>query len=139
MCSPEEIGNDEIICRRVSANSGWYDPVRGEVKPEAFKPRVGDEGVSVDRLASDVHPNFRSTKESAAGQAGKEYYAVCLSVASLREHGIEVVSQPLGENPGHAEIVDLTYENRKSDSSLEIMTFLAHEAVLRVEGPFLSN
>lgn len=139
MCLPEEIGNDEIICRRVSANSGWYDPERREVKPEAFKPRVGDVGVSVDRLASDAHPDFRSTRESAAGQAGKQYYAVCLSVAFLRDHGIEVVPRPLGDNPGHAEIADLTYEDRKTDRSLEIMTFLAHDAVLRVEGPFLSN
>jgi hypothetical protein len=136
MCLPDQIGDDEIVYRKISVNSTWYDPVRREVKPEAFKPRPGDEGLSVDRAKSDLHQAFRSVEEAAVGQAGKRYYVASLRVGDLREHGIEVVPKSLAENPGHAEIINLTYENRKTDASAECMTLLAHKLVRDVEGPF---
>jgi hypothetical protein len=138
MCVPEEISDDEIIYRKIPASCGWYDPIRVEVKPEAFKPREGDDGLSVDRAKSEACPLFRSIEEAAVGRSGKEYYVACLRVGVLRERGIQVVPRPIQGNPGHAEIPNLTYENRKSDKSIETMTFLAHGAILRVEGPFLS-
>ena len=137
MCRPDDIGDDEIIFRRIPENSCWFDPSINEVKPEAFKPRVSDvSGISVDRAKSAAFPEFRSAQQAAVGQVGKKYFVAALKVGDLRRAGLDIVPKPEVHNPGHAEIANLTYENRKSDASQEFMILLAHQLVLHVEGPF---
>jgi hypothetical protein len=45
-------------------------------------------------------------------------------------------SEPILDDPSHAEITSLTYENRKSKQAIEWRTLLTDQLCLRVEGPF---
>ena len=130
----EPLADDEYIYRKIPVKPGWYDPsVDPNPSPEAFRPREGDTtGLSVDRA------EYRTIDQSAQGPSTQGYYVAVLRVGDLRANGIEVVPRPEGQNPGHAEIPGLTYENRKTDQALEWRTRLAHELTLRVEGPFAS-
>ncbi len=133
-----EIGDDELLYRKISVKSEWYDPARQEVKPDAFKLRDSDrDGISIDRARSEQHSDFRSIEEAAQGQSVKGYYVAVLRVNVLRKYGFTVTSAPLQSNPGHALIKDLNYGNRLDPSSQEKLALLAHKLVDRVEGPFL--
>ncbi len=63
----------------------------------------------------------------AKNDRGKAYYIVQMTVSELRRHGVEVEPRPKPGDPSHAEITSLTYDNRKSDRSKEIMVALANE------------
>jgi hypothetical protein len=87
-------------------------------------------GISVDRA------KYQSLEEAAKGHPGKTYFVALLRAGDLRKQGIQVVSRPEAQEPGHAELPGLNYENRKSDQVLVWKKLLAHELVIRVEGPF---
>ena len=130
----EPLSDDEYIYRKIPVKPGWHNPsISASPSPQAFNPRKEDTtGLSVDRA------KYRTIRESAQGPSTQGYYVAVLRVGDLRANGIEVVPRPEGQNPGHAEIPGLTYENRKTDQALEWRTRLAHELTLRVEGPFSS-
>jgi hypothetical protein len=50
-----------------------------------------------------------------------------------------VVPKPLDNNPGHAEIIGLNYQNKDTDQIKDWKVLLAGELTLRVEGPFSSS
>lgn len=130
------IYDEEFLYRRVP-NCGWYDPDRMELKPDAFRPRHVDlEGLSIERAVSLSHPEFRTVEQAAIGPAKKGYYVAILKVGDLRLHGFTVVPDPLDGNPGHALLIDLIYSKPRDPRVLEKMVLLAHELVVRVEGPF---
>lgn len=137
MASPNVIGDHEIIYRRIPVSQGWYDPDKCEVKPEAFKPLVQDTtGLSVSRVKSSDNPDFLEVEEIAHGKSPQGYYVASLLVSELRANGIDVVAKPTPDNPGHAEIPTLVYENRKSETSQSNMVLMAHRLVKNVLGPF---
>lgn len=134
------IGDDEFLYRKVPVSQGWYDPAQGELKPKALNPRPDDtEGISLDRALSPSHPEFRSIEQAAKGQSSSGYYVAIFNVGDLRSHGFTVKADPLEDSPGHALLKNLTYENRKDPQSREKMAQLAHQLVIRVEGPFNSE
>jgi len=131
------IGDDEFLYRKVPVSQEWYNPVKKELKPKALNPRpIDTEGISLDRAKSRSHPEFRSIEQAAKGPSAKGYYVVIFRVGDLRSQGFTVEADPLKENPGHTLLKDLTYENRKDPQSREKMLQLAHQLVVRVEGPF---
>lgn len=137
-----EIAGDELLYRKVPVNPNWYNPSLDELAPDAFHPRSEDDlGISLDRARSAKHPEFRSIEESAKGPSSKGYYVAVLRVGDLRRQGFSIVPDPSCErgNPGHVLITDLTYDNRKEPESENKKVLLAHELVLRVEGPFHSE
>ena len=132
-----EIDDDELLYRKVSVNSGWYDPKKKELKPDALKPKSADvAGISFDRAQSDAHPDFRTAKEAAVGPSTGGYFIAVFRVGDLSSCGLSITADPIEDNPGHALLTQLTYQNRKDDSSREVMVRLAHELVVRIEGPF---
>jgi len=134
------IDDEEFLYRKVSVNSGWYDPGRSELKPDAFKPRrVDTKGLSFDRAASPSHPGFRSLEQAALGQSPGGYYIAVFSVGGLRSSGFTVVADSLDENPGHALLTDLIYAKPRDSRTDDNMVQLAHQLVERVEGPFVSE
>jgi len=131
------IGDDEFLYRKVPVSEGWYDSDQKELKPKALNPRPDDtRGISLDRAQSSSHPEFRSVEQAAKGRSPAGYYVAIFNVGDLRSHGFTVKADPLEENPGHALLENLTYENRKGSQSREKMVQLAHQLVVRVEGPF---
>ena len=128
----EPIGDDEFLYRRIPVSLHLYDPtVEPHLLPDAFRPNANDAtGLSVHRA------KYKSLEEAARGRKGHQYYVAILRTGDLRAKGIEVVPRPLEGDPGHAELPGLTYQNRKSDRSLEWKVLLSQVLCLRVEGPF---
>lgn len=124
----EPVGDDELLYRRVPVSTGWYK--EGQLSPEAFDPREGElTGISVYR------DKYKSVQDAAKGKGTRGYYVAILRAGVLRGHGIEVVPRPKPDDPGHAELPELTCHNRRSPETLERKSLLA-DLCLRVEGPF---
>ena len=134
MCDGSEpITDDEILYRRIPGNPDYFDQAVCRCpSPRAFSPTPRDStGVSLYRA------KYKSPREVARNPRGKLYYVAAVSAGDLRKQGIEVVPRPNPEEgPGHAEISNLTYANRKTQESREHCTRLALVLTLRVEGPF---
>ena len=126
----EPITDDEIVYRRVSVKSGWYTPEKSPpLSPMAFNPRKDDtRGLSLVRA--------KSAEDAAMSPRGQPCYVVALKAGDLRAHGIEIVPRPLPDNPGHAEIPVLTYDNRRTDVAKGLKLLLATKLCDDVLGPF---
>jgi len=132
----EPISDDEIVYRRVSEKSGWYDSASDlPVAWEAFRPNRNDlRGLSVWRA------RYRTTEEVAetGAKPGRRYFILCLRVRPLREAGVVVEPSPEDGGPGHASFVNMnasTYQQDR-DSMRELAEKIAGDLVERVEGPF---
>jgi len=130
----EPIADDELLFRRIPASLNLYDPqCLPPLLPDAFRPNANDTtGLSVYRS------KYKSVEETAHGREGKTYYVAVLRAGDLRKVGIEVVPRPREADPGHAEIRGLTFDNRRTDQSIEWKSLLAQKLCIRVEGPFPS-
>lgn len=127
----DPIADDELLYRRILQAEGWYDPQTGHIERYAFRPNKPDVtglslGRSKYRTASD---------EGALGRQGKQYFVAVLEARSIREEGLTVVPAPTDDDPGHAEISELRYPDRKSNFVIEATSRLV-KRVIRVEGPF---
>ena len=126
----EPIADEELLYRRIPVSKGWYDD-RG-MSPEAFDPREDETtGISIYR------DKYTSLQEAAKGKSKQGYYVAVFRAGDLRENGIEVVPKPSDSDPGHAELPDLTCENRLSPEAQERKSRLS-QMWLSVEGPFVS-
>ena len=131
--SVEPIDDDELLFRRVPVSAGWYRPDQAPaLEAEAFRPNKSDStGVSLFR------EKYTTIEQAARGRPGKSYYVAVLRAGDLRNAGMKVDPRPLEGSPGHAEIGNLTYENRRSRQAVEWRFLLAERLCLRVEGPFV--
>lgn len=131
----EPLSDDEIVYRRVSDKSGWYEPgSERSVAWEAFKPNRNDAtGISVWRA------KYLTAGETAARHARlNRYYVLALNVGRLRQIGVEVEPSPYEGGIGHASIVTLNYPAYKNDKNRlrEFAEHIATKLVEHVEGPF---
>jgi len=124
----EPVADDELLYRRIPVSKGWYTQKR--LSPEAFDPRPGERtGISLYR------EKYKPIQEVARGKGRQGYYVAVLRAGDVRKHGIEVVPRPQLDDPGHAEMPDLTCDNRLTQEALERKLRLV-ELCVRVEGPF---
>ena len=124
----ERVADDELLYRRIPVSKGWC--TESGLSPEAFDPRKDETtGISVYR------DKYKPLEEAAKGRSKKGYYIAVFRAGDLRQHGMEVVSRPAPGDPGHAELPDLTCENRLTSRALERKLLLS-KLFLRVEGPF---
>lgn len=128
----EPIADHEILYRRIPAASGFYDPlVDPNPSPLAFRPTKQDTtGVSLARA------KYTDLEQAGRGREGKQYYVALLRAGELRRLGMDVVARPLEDDPGHCEIAELTFANRKAMPFAEWQALLAEQLCLRIEGPF---
>jgi len=125
----EPIADDELLYRRIPVSMNWYT-VAGLV-PDAFCPRKNEvTGISVYRA------KYTSLEEAAKGQSKRGYLVAVLNAGELRKNGISVEQRPEPGDPGHAELSDLTCENRDTTETLERMVLLATKLTRTVQGPF---
>ncbi len=124
----EPIADDELLYRRIPVSKGWY--TESGLSPEAFDPLAGEtSGISVYR------DKYKSVEDAAKGKSKKGYFVAVLRAGDLRKHGIDVVPRPESDDPGHAELPDLTCCNRLERETQERKVLLAR-LPLRVQGPF---
>lgn len=128
----DPIHDEEILYRRIPVSMKWYTPDENPpLSPYAFRPTKRDvTGLSVYRQ------KYKNIAEAALGRPGKSYYVAVFKAADLRAKGIDIVPRVIEGDPGHAEIISLTYESRKSNASAAIQYLLASELCLAIEGPF---
>lgn len=127
----EPVEDEERLYRRVPIHPQYFDhAVDAHPTPFAFRPRQEDStGLSVYRA------KYKSMNEVAANSRGKRYFIAVMVVGALRARGIEVEPRPLPQDPGHAEIPGLRYDNRSTQQAEEWQVALA-TALSTVEGPF---
>ena len=125
----EPIEDEELLYRRVQLVH--VGPAEGgEPSPMAFHPGRHDRtGISV-RRAKYVTPD-----QAAQNDRGKRYYIAVLRAGDLRRHGFQVVPRPVTGVAGHAELPNLTHENRHSDEAVEAKQLLARKLCLKILGP----
>jgi hypothetical protein len=129
----EPILDDEILYRRVPVSMDWYDREKNPpLNYFAFRPTRNDKTpLSVYR-----HKYKTAQQVAASPRPGARYYVAELRAGDLRSKGINVVPAPRPGDPGHAEIPNLSYENKDTSRAIEIQKTLAEELCLRVHGPF---
>lgn len=130
------IADDEIVLRRVSETSGYYDPESDRPFAwVAFRPNEKDvRGLSVWR-------ERYKTPEQAAGinaRPGRRYFIFKLNVGVLREAGVIVEPSTDEGGAGHASLVNLNPRRYAEDKNAvqELARTIAEELVECVEGPF---
>jgi len=128
----EPVLDDEFLYRRIPVSTNWYEAKRiPPLEPEAFRPnRNDDTGISVSRA------KYKTIDQAAIGRAGKQYFVAVFRAGDIRAAGMEIAARPLLDDPSHAEITSLTYDNRKSKEAIQWRATLAEQLCLRVEGPF---
>lgn len=128
----EPIADYEILFRRIPAASGFFDPlVDPNPSPMAFRPTTQDlTGLSLSRA------KYATAEQAGRGREGKRYYVAVLRAGELKRLGMNIVPRPLDDDPGHCEIAELTYANRKAMPYAERQALLAEQLCLRIEGPF---
>jgi hypothetical protein len=128
----EPVLDEELLYRRIPVSTGWYDANRTPpLEPEVFRPNRNDKtGISLARA------KYKAIQQAASGRPGKQYHVAVLRAGDIRSHGMEIAARPLPDDPGHAEITSLTYDNRKSKQAIEWRTLLAERLCLQIEGPF---
>ena len=127
----DPIGDDELLLRRIPASQNWVKTDTLHVDPLAFRPSERDtSGLSLGRAKYDT-----PVQEAAKGAHGRQFFVAVLSVSRMRQAGVQVVAKPLASDPGHAEIPDLTFANRRSDRVRELVQHL-RACVVEIHGPF---
>src|SRR5438105_3323919 len=108
----EPIADDELLYRRIPVSKDWYTP--DGLSPEAFHPREDETaGISVYRA------KYKSIEEAAKGKGKRGYYVAVLRAGDLRQHGIDILPRPTPDDPGHAELPDLTSQHRHTPEADE--------------------
>ena len=127
----EPITDDELLYRRISVKSKWYDPSTDSLEPQAFAPHKTNDvtGLSVYRA------KYKTAEEASRRTPGEWYYVVVLRAGDLREKGMSVEPRPLADDRGHADLPDLKADDYKSDITRERQRMLTNLR-LGVEGPF---
>ncbi len=128
----EAVEDHETLFRRIPVACGFYDPLLdAKPSPIAFRPTQQDRtGLSIYR------EKYKSIEQVGCGRAGKKYFVAVLNAGDLRQLGMDVVPRPLENDPGHCEIADLTYANRKGMPYAEWQALLAEKLCIRIEGPY---
>lgn len=125
----DPIADEELLYRRIPVTMNWY--VGGNLSPEAFDPRKDETtGISVSRA------KYISVKQAAQGMSKKGYFVAILNAGELRKNGVRVEPRPLPDDPGHAELPDLTCDNRGTPETQARKVLLATVLTRQVEGPF---
>ncbi len=99
MAGPEQIQDDEVVFRHIPGDKDHLAEGPRATSGN-FELRDGEHGISVTRAAITTAGQLMTRLGDPA--AGSRIAAA--SVRELRALGLEVVSAPIPEDPGHAEI-----------------------------------
>jgi hypothetical protein len=125
----EPVEEDEILYRRIPVSTGWYSA--SGLSPEAFDPRPDEvSGISLYRA------KYKQLEEAAKGRSKKGYYVAVFRAGDLFAQGIQVSPRPSPNDAGHAELPQLTCDNRETDEAINRKMLLS-TLPLRIEGPFI--
>lgn len=133
--SHEIISDDEPIYRRVALQ---YCPDGITLSADAFKAdkQRDPDGLSVSRGQTEKHPEFLTPQQLAGnGLSKRGYFIVELSVAQLKQIGIQIQFAPTDIDPGHCLLPQLRTDNRDDAESYEFRDRLARLNPV-IHGPY---
>lgn len=96
--TPSPVGDDEVVLRHVPGGPTWQEPPDGRITSFNFRPRPGEYGVSVSRSALTTP----AVLMARLGDPASGSRIAAAAVADIRALGLEVVPDPLDDDPGHA-------------------------------------
>lgn len=132
----EHVSREDVLYRRIPASIGAYNASGLAIK--AFSPNQNDTG----GLSVSHSRNGRTAQdEGSEGRSGKDYYVAVIDRRTVELLGIQLEDRPVEGNPSHVEIVQLTYEAKKSkekarSEEANLIMQKLRDATIRVEGPF---
>jgi len=98
---PDAIKDDEIVLRHIPGGTTFQAP-GPRITSKNFELRPGETGVSVSRVGSTTPDQLMARNGNPA--TGSRIASA--TAASVRAIGLEIVSVPTDDDPGHAEIRD---------------------------------
>lgn len=96
--TPLAVGDDEVVLRHIPGGPPWQEPPDGRITSLNFRPRPGEDGLSVSRAGLTAAATLMARLGNPA--AGSRIAAA--AVADIRALGLEVVPDPIADDPGHA-------------------------------------
>lgn len=97
------LSSDTEVLRRIPPNN--VKNPSGRPNSWCFKPKKEENGLSVDVLEADNTPDNCILRASGTLGEDEEYGIVSLKVGDVRALGLDVMRDPLPDNPHHALIV----------------------------------
>lgn len=126
----EPIERDEVLYRRISEKSGYYQPTRSpKFSPRVLHPNNGDgDGISLYR-SKYVTPE----QVGKAGKQNQVYWVISFLAASFQDQGLSI--QPSADEPlpGHVVIPEMRFDRL---ASLKELALSLREKSLEIYGPF---
>ena len=105
-------GHDRLVMRRIGAGQLTHDPSTGTPRPPSSHLDMGPgDGYASCRLVGDADPD--EVMNEGAGD-----YLYVLTVASIREAGMDVFETPASGGPGHCDITDAKTIRRRAKQRL---------------------
>ena len=97
---------------RALLRSGWLDPARDTILPDAYLPRSNgkdDDGLSVTVVDSESEKEIQEGAKAVSESFNRTYGVALLNVGEVREidRRLDVVRDPLDGVPNHALIVGI--------------------------------
>ena len=138
--APEDpVASDEQVYRTFFDKVGWWDSIKRSVYRQAFEPSDADtNGLSVVRARFHTPLQVAAIKHRerlARNKAAEPLVVVEVSVAALREKGLDVVPDPLPEIPGHA-VIPLLNNTQKKGQVGKQRQLDAVASCIKIHGPF---
>ncbi len=99
----DQLQDDEIVLRHIPGGTTWQAP-GPRVTSKNFELRPGEAGISVSRAAITAPDQFMALRGNPA--TGSRIASA--PVAGIRGLGLEVIPDPIPDDPGHALIVSAT-------------------------------
>ena len=121
MSEPAQIADDEVILRHIPGGTLHQAPgPRITSKNFALRTHLNETGLSVSR-AGMTSP---AALLALVGDVAKGSRVAAVTAADLRGLGLDVVPDPLPDNPGHAEIRSASTDlNQQDVRKLLALTF----------------
>jgi hypothetical protein len=125
------IGDNEILLRRVSRQSNWWNPQTRALRDDAFRPQQRDVGgISLYR---EILVDARSV--ARGGYRNRDYFVVRIRVAEFARLRLDVVASDVGGLPGHV-VVPLLNTASRSDIRAQNSAFALSQSFVDVVGPW---
>ncbi len=96
----DSIADDEVILRHIPGGPSWQAPPAGRISSINFRLRPGESGVSVSRAGMTTPDELMQR----LGDPARGSKIAALTAVEIRAIGLDVVSVPLPDDSGHAEI-----------------------------------
>ena len=118
MTDPSAVEDDDVVLRHIPGGTLWQAPgLRITSANFQIRPDRGETGVSVSRLSMTLPEHLFAR---VGGNKANGSRIASAGVRAIRALGLEVVPDPLPDDPGHAEIRSATARLEERDTRVRL-------------------